>query len=380
MNQPEYDDNIYRIADELHIPERRIMDFSVPVNPLGVSKKVKAEMRKHLKYLHRYPDSDTKRIRKRLGQFHAVDPETILCGNGSTEIIYLTAKALSPQKVLVPAPTCSVYERACRMSGDAKVVRYGLKREQNFDLDPDEFIQAIAGKLPNAPSFPDAKGKQVEMNQSSEPFDMAFLCNPNNPTGRFLEKQAVRKIADAARDLRCYLVVDEAHIDFNPGNSMTEAVADNPYLFVLRSMSYSYGLAGIRFGYAVSPIQCIARLRDDKMPWMVNSLAQRAALAALKDKAYRKESMKVIQREKAYLEKSFRKLGIAFSPSDANFYLIQTAAASETCRRLRGRGILVRDFTDFAGLDSSYMGISVKSHRENTVLIRELAGILTQGG
>src|SRR4030043_799843 len=108
----EHGGNIYRLAEELKMQERKVMDFSACVNPLGVSKKIKTEMRKHLKYLHNYPDPEAKRLRKRLAQYHGIDLETILCGNGSTEFIYLITKALRPQKVLIPAPTFSEYERA----------------------------------------------------------------------------------------------------------------------------------------------------------------------------------------------------------------------------------------------------------------------------
>jgi threonine-phosphate decarboxylase len=358
MQQYEHDGNIYRLADELKLPERRIIDFSAPVNPLGVSKKVKAEVRRHLKYLHRYPDPDAKRLRTRLGQYHGVDPETIVCGNGSTGLIHLIAKAFNPQKVLIPAATFSVYERACRINGAAEVIYFDSRSENNFNLDIEELIEAIQVKLPA----------------------MAFLCNPNDFTGRLLAKQVVKKIADAVRDIRCYLVVDEAYIDFSSGESMIAEVAGNPYLIVLRSMSHYYALAGIRFGYGVFPTHAIGRMEEYKTPYTVNSLAQCAVIAALKDKAYRKESAAVLQREKAFLEKSLRKLGITFSPSDANFYLLRTVASLEFCRHLRSKGILVRDCSDFAGLDSSYLRIAVKSHRENAFLIRELARIMARKG
>lgn len=358
MHQGEDGFNIYQLAEELNIPERKILDFSASVNPLGVSKKVKAEVRKHLKYMHRYPDPDTKRLRRRLGQYHAVDPETILCGSGSTELIYLIAKALKPQRVLIPAPTSPEYERACRTSADAEVIYFDLRRENKFDLNPGEFIEAIKGKLPA----------------------IAFLCNPNNPTGRLTDKQAMKKIANAAKDHGCFLVVDEAYRDFSPGDSMVDETPVNPYLFVLKSMSHYYALAGVRFGYGFFPIQCIELLKAVRAPRMVNSLAQISAAAALKDKAYRKESSAFMHGEKEFLEKNFRKLGIDFFPSDANFYLLRIAAAAEICRHLRNKGILVRDCRDFRGLDSSYVRIAVKSHRENAILMRELTRIITGGG
>ena len=375
MNQAEHGGNIYRLADELKIQEREVIDFSTSVNPLGVSKKVKAEIRRHLKYLHRYPDPDAKRLRKRLGQQHAVDPGTILCGNGSTELIYLITEALNPRRVLIPAPTYSEFERAVhrRMNKDQRVQieHIVLKEEDGYAIRVEEYIHALQKGW-------SANSSDIHQH-SSLPFEMAFLCNPNNPTGKLLRRQQVSEIADAAKECGCYLIVDEAFIDFSPDNSVIEEVADNPYLIVLRSMTHFYALAGLRLGYGIFPTNVIERLQQCRAPWTVNSLAQKAAAAALKDKAYRKESMAVLRQEKTFLEKTFRKVGITFFPSDANFYLVKTAVAPEICRHLRKKGILVRDCLDFKELDSSYMRIAVKSHRENTIFVRELKKIVAPG-
>ncbi|MEW6214345.1 MAG: threonine-phosphate decarboxylase [Nitrospirota bacterium] len=432
----EHGGNIYRLAEELKIQERRIIDFSASINPLGVSKKIKAELRKHLRYLHNYPDPDTKRLRKRLAQYHGIDPEMILCGNGSTELIYLITRVLRPQKVLIPAPTFSEYERACHTSSELRVLSYELKRENNFEINPDEFINAMEGKLPNPPLPPFTKGGHGGINHSSLithhpslPCDMAFLCNPNNPTGRLLKKDAVLKIAKAAKELKCYLIVDEAFIDFCnpplppftkggqggiikkggipngtvpdfvvsaqsndlptersevvesglshiPSPTIIGNVHDNPYLIVLRSMTKFYALSGLRIGYGVFPQHLIGRLKEYKEPWTVNSLAQRAAVVVLKDRVYRNETFKLLKEEKRFLENGFRKIGIEFFHSDANFYLLKISNANEICQQLKKKGILVRDCSNFKGLDRTYIRVAVKSHRENTILIKELARIL----
>jgi threonine-phosphate decarboxylase len=363
-SQPkEHGGNIYRLAEELHIPERAVLDFGASISPLRVSKKIRAELRKNLKYLHNYPDPDAKRLRKRLAQYHGIDMETILCGNGSTELIYLITRTLEPQRVLLPAPTFSEYEHAVSIAGNkergALIEHILLKGEYGFKINPDECITVLQ------------KGVS-----SSLPFDMAFLCNPNNPTGMLMKKDAVLKIADAAREKESYLIVDEAYIDFCTDESVIKNVERNPYLIVLRSLSSFYALPGLRLGYGVFPEDLIARLKEHKEPWTVNSLSQRAAVVALKDKVFRKESLKVIAEEKGFFEKSFKKLEIEFFKSDAHFCLVKMDNADEICRQLRTRGILVRNCKGFRGLDSSYIRIAVKSHKENTMLIKVLTSIL----
>lgn len=347
----EHGGNIYRLAEELKMQERTIIDFSASINPLGVSKKIKAELRKHLKYLHNYPDPDARRLRKRLAQYHGINPEMILCGNGSTELIYLITRALKPVKVLIPAPTFSEYERACRTSYELQVTSYELKRENNFDINPDEFISSMKG------------------------CDMAFLCNPNNPTGLLLKKDSVMQIAEAARDLKCILVVDEAFIDFCPEDSIIKEVENNPYLIVLRSMTKFYALSGLRLGYGVFPQHLTEKLKEYKEPWTVNNLAQRAGVTALKDKVYRNETFRIIRHEKQFMENGFKKLGIDYIPSSVNYYLIRLDNAEEVIASLRNKGILVRGCSNFTGLDESYtyIRVAVKSRKDNARLLKELS-------
>lgn len=357
----EHGGNIYRLAGELGMQERKIIDFSASVNPLGVSKKVKAELRRHLKYLHNYPDTEAKKLRKRLAQYHGIDPETILCGNGSIELIYLITRVLKPQRVLIPAPTFSEYERAVIQHSENKkqfITYLMLNKENGFEMDPEEFIAAL------------------QTLNSELKCDMAFLCNPNNPTGRLLKKDDIKRFADAAKELKCYLIIDEAFMDFCGDESVIRNVEDNPHLIVLRSLTSFYALSGLRIGYGVFPHHLTSMLKEYKEPWTVNSLAQRAAVAALKDKVYRAEALRLMKEEKRFLEKSFRKIGIEFFSSDTNFYLLKAAGANEICRQLKKKGILVRDCTNFRGLDNTYLRVAVKSHKENAILIKELTKIV----
>ncbi len=350
--------NIYRLSEELKMAEGDIIDFSASINPLGVSKKVKAALRGNIKYLCNYPDPETLRLREYIGRYHNIPPEMVLCGNGSTELIYLIARALRPERVLIPAPAFSEYERACRMSNELGVMSYVFERKNNFDIRPDDFIKAIE-----------------DMRDTGH--NAAFLCNPNNPTGRLLKRNEVMKIAEAAKRAACCLIVDEAFIDFCPEHTVVNEVQKNPYLIVLRSITKFHALPGLRIGYGVFPLHIIGKIKEYKEPWSVNSLAERAAIAALKDMKYREETIRVIRKEKQFLIKSFEKLGIEFLDSAANFYLLKIANAGDIYHALKTRGVLIRDCSNFKGLDSTYIRVAVKSHKENMRLIKELSGLLS---
>ena len=358
--------NIYILSEKLRLNEKDIIDFSASINPIGVPESVNSVIKDNIKYLHNYPDPDAKRLRLQIAKQHKINPESIICGNGSTEMIYLVARALRPERVLIPAPTFSEYERACKMSYELRVMRYELKREKDFDLNIEEFIDAMSGK-------------QVPITRHSSritAFDMAFLCNPNNPTGRVLKKADVIKIADASKKLKCYLVVDEAFIDFVPEESVIKEVGKNPYLIVLRSLTKFYALSGLRIGYGVFPLNITETIKKHKEPWTVNTLAQTAGIAAFKDIEFKKKTFRVIKQEKDFLEKEFKRLEISYIPSEANYYLLRLNNAKEIISALRNKGILVRDCSNFKGLDGKYIRIAVKSRKDNMRLLKELSKFL----
>lgn len=348
--------NIYRAAEETGLPEGRIIDFSASINPLGISKKVKRALIKNIRHLIHYPDPDATELRHHLSNHHHISVDSVLCGNGSTELIYLVPMALKPEKVLIPQPTFSEYERAVLVSrkpeaGSRKAaIKYlKLDRDKGFETDPNAFIKAMKG------------------------CDMAFLCNPNNPTGRLLKRAAMLKIAGAAKKLRCYLVVDEAFIDFCPKDSVVNEVTDNPYLIVMGSMTKFYALTGLRIGYGVFHQSVIKKISSYKEPWAVNTIAQRAGVVAISDTEYRDETFSVMKQEKKFMEDGLGKLKIEYIPSAVNYYLIRLNNAGEVINSLRHKGILVRDCSNFAGLNRAYIRIAVKSRRHNARLLKELS-------
>jgi threonine-phosphate decarboxylase len=348
---PRHGGNIYRAAEKAGIPAKKVLDFSASINPLGTPATAIAAISRQMGLISHYPQPFAEDLSLHIGEHFKVNPDSVICGNGSNELIYLIPRCLKPTRVLVTAPTFSEYERACVAAGAKKISRLPLKSEQNFDIDPDLFVR--------------------KMTQC----DMAFLCNPNNPTGRLLENRKVLKIADAARECGCYLIVDEAFIDFASSDSVLARVKNNPRLIVIRSMTKFYALAGLRIGFGVVPEHLVAGLEKYREPWTVNTLAQAAVRSVLSDRPYQEASIRNMEKEKQFLEKGLKRLGITWYPSSANFYLLHVPGAQAMIRTLEAKGILVRDCSDFHGLDNSYIRIAVRTRRENKRLLKELSAI-----
>jgi threonine-phosphate decarboxylase len=339
--------NIYRLAEELKFPERRIIDFSNPSNPLGISRKIKAELRKNLKYLHNYPDPDASRLRKRLSQYLGINPEMLIFNNSSFEFIYFLFLTLKPSQSIITLPNHPEYENISRICAI-----------------PSSFIEI---------------NKNIDLlyNHSIVKSSIIIISNPNYPSGLLLNKDIIIKLADTARKNNCFLIIDEAFMDFcQNAESVISYVKDNKNLCVLRTFSYFYCLAGLRAGYAVIHPEVMDKLKLFRNFLIINHLAQRAAVIAIKDKIYKKESYLFLEKEKIFFEKAFTKLGLDFSPSNTNYYLIKSNNAEEIYIKLMNNGILTGTCLEYKSLGNNFLRIAVKSHRENSMLIKELQRIL----
>ncbi|OPY72484.1 MAG: Threonine-phosphate decarboxylase [Syntrophorhabdus sp. PtaU1.Bin050] len=344
--------DIYAYLERHGTTEENVIDFSASINPLGPPRSVLAEIEHHLNHVIHYPDSDARRLRSKISETHNLDPALIVCGNGCTELIRLVPVALGFKKVLIPSPTYSDYERACRLANPGStIIHHPLRKEKLFDIDTEGLTHTMV----------------------NEEVDAVFLCNPNNPTGRLMRRESLMEIAEAAKQHRAYLVVDESFIDFCPSaGSLINNVETNPYLMILRSMTKFYALPGLRIGYGVFPAEVAGALRTHQAPWSVNTLAQVAAFAALGATGYREETLKIISEQKRVLEQGLSDLGIDFTPSVANYYLLAIPAAQQIASYLEHRGLLVRNCVNFKGLDRAYLRIAVKSLNHNMLLLHYL--------
>ena len=206
-----------------------------------------------------------------------------------------------------------------------------------------------------------------------------FLCNPNNPTGSLVKRKNILKILETAYDKFALVFLDECFIELVPesNESLILNLKEFDNLFILRSLTKSFGLAGLRIGYGLGSKKMIDVLTRIKTPWNVNVLAQKAASAALSSKSHLYKTRKLIKNELTFLTSSISKIkNFSCYPSSTNFILLESKINSKTVqKKLIKKKLLVRDCSTFRGLDNKFIRIAVRTHKENMKLVKALEEI-----
>jgi histidinol-phosphate aminotransferase len=335
----------YEELKSLGISPDSVLDFSVSINPFGPPPGIK-EVLVNASVEH-YPDSEASELRQALAEKLNISPGKLIAGNGSTELIRLTAAAyLEPNDlVIIPQPTYSEYQTACQLA-DAHILKPPVFKEPDFQLDTNEMINLLQKHQPKA----------------------IFLCNPNNPTGQYMTKEQVLLIMSSAPE--SLIVLDEAYIAFTENAWASVDLIDHGNLVILRSMTKDYALAGLRLGYAMSAEPTISILKRVRPPWNVNTIAQKAGIVALNADSYLKGCNNKIRKAKNFLIKELERLGLSPLPSQTNFFLVRVGNATTFRQALLKKGLLVRDCTSF-GLPQ-YIRLAPRSLSECQKLIEAI--------
>ncbi len=329
-----------------------VLDFSSNTSPAGMPPSVKSTMKKRLDGMEHYPDTDSLYLISSLKKYTGLSDSNIVVGNGAIEILYNFCSAfLSKKRVLIPTPTFSEYESAAKLA-DCK---FRFFKTMNLSENLDSFILDIPKN------------------------GCVFVCNPNNPTGTILSKKQLTKIISAAKKKSSLVFVDECFIELVPesNQSVINLVKKYDNLFVLRSLTKSFGLAGIRIGYGIGSKSIIEILKKIKIPWSVNAIAQEAGIIAIKNKSHLTKSKSIIKKESNFLKKRIAEIpGFECHDSSTNFILIKTKEDSTKLqKKLLKHKILIRDCKNFRGLNNHYIRIAVKSHKDNLKLVTAMEAI-----
>jgi len=306
-----------------------LLDFSANVNPYPPE----IPWTPDTSALKDYPDDRYVILKEEIGRTFGRDAAEIAVGNGSVELIRAFCSAVlgADDTAYVETPTFAEYGMAVRLAGARCTA--------------DENEAAVR-----------------------------FLCNPNNPTGTLLGRAEVLRLLDGVAGGGAYLFLDEAFIELSdPAQSVVDVAHEN--LFLLRSLTKSFAVPGIRFGYAFGAPELIEKVETVRLPWTVNAFAESFAIEAFRHYDLLEESRERIARERAWLCSRLDALNLGYAPPSANYILIEVPIEAEVLvDRLLSHGILVRDCRSFDL--PRHIRVAVRTHEENRQLIEALEACL----
>jgi threonine-phosphate decarboxylase len=310
--------------------KKKVLDFSASTNPFAPL----FEWHCDPELLAYYPDDRYTLLKSRIASAFHRPPEEICVGNGSIELIRVFCSVAlkgNKKRFFTKSPTFGEYGMSARLAGAGRV-----KSPQNADV--------------------------------------SFICNPNNPTGILLKKPEITRHLESMKSHGGLLFCDEAFIELSdPAQSMADV--RDPNLFVLHSLTKSFSIPGIRFGYGFGDPDLIDKIEITRPPWSVNAFAEAYALEAFRHMQELSVSRAAIAQEREWLATGIDDMGLHCNPSSANFLLVECGwDVASFCTALEHRDILVRDCTSF-GLPTC-IRVAVRTREENRVLIEALSACM----
>jgi len=307
---------------------RDAIDFSASINPLGPAPGVAAAVLAALDRIPHYPEREPAELRRALARLWRVDADSLVVGNGATELLHWFARTVQHDAVTLAVPVFSEFHRA----------------------------------------YPGARTVPADVPARWPEDGLLVLTQPNNPTGRALDPVRLRAWLAATGHP---VLIDESFLEFTGLPSCADLLERRPNLFLLRSLTKFYALPGLRVGALLAAAGTASRWRESREPWQVNVLAEAAALAAIADEPHACRTVEFVAREREWLAAQLAALpGVSPQPSSANYLLVRVAyAASALCRHLLDRRILVRDCAETLGMCGEAVRIAVRTRPENVRLL-----------
>ena len=350
---------ISEVAREYGLDESKIVKLASNENPLGIPESAKQAMLKVASDLGRYPDSNGFELKQVLSNRLGVPEDWITLGNGSNDILELTARAVAHagDAVVFSKHAFAVYPLATQAIG-AKAIE--VPADPHFGHDLPAMLRVVH-----------SLGDQAKL---------VFIANPNNPTGSYLQPDAIASFISEVPP-NVVIVLDEAYNEYLSPEQRYDAIAwvrAHPNLIVSRSFSKAYGLAGLRIGYGIAQLTLTDLLNRIRQPFNVNSLAQAAAIAALQDEAFLQKGYELNKAGYVQLTEAFERMKLPYLPSSGNFVLVKVGnddqAGVRVNQELLKRGVIVRPVGNY-GLPQ-WLRISIGLPQENAAFLDAFAQIL----
>ena len=340
---------IEEVAREHNLPVESVLKLASNENPLGPSPRAVAAMRGVLDQLHLYPDGNAFYLKRKLAEKLRVEPQNIIFGNGSNEIIEFVGHAfIRPGAEVVVSEYCfAVYPIVTHLFG-GKLVTVPAR---NLGHDLPAMLRAVTP-------------------QSA----VLFVANPNNPTGTLAPRQEIEHLVAHLPD-SVLLVMDEAYIDFlDDAPDLIALIRSKPNLLLMRTFSKIYGLAGLRLGYGIGHPDLIAAFEKVRQPFNINSLIQAGAIAALDDEEHLTTTKRNNSAGLQFFYEELQKLKLEFVRSAANFVLVKVGNGQKVSEAMQKAGVITRPMGGYKLPE--WIRITVGTPDENRRCLAALKGAL----
>ena len=342
----------------------RVIKLASNENPLGASPLAQRAVRDHADAIFRYPAAGNPDLCAAIAAHHGVDAARVVVGNGSDELIDLLLRIMADparHEVVAFAPCFGIYSTQTALCG---ITLRQTPLNKDFSFPWEHLLGNVDGRTA-----------------------LVFVTTPDNPSG-FCPPVEDLEVLARALPSTCLLVVDEAYMDFcgdEAAHSLLPRLDEFPNVAVLRTFSKSRGLAGLRLGYGVFPLEIADYLRRTRLPFSVNIAAEAAALAALEDTVFYAETLRVVAEGRDRIRDGLEALGCTVYPSRANFLMFGLPRGKDTpeetgavVQALLERGIIIRPLDSY-NLPNR-MRVSVGTAEENGCFLKALGDILNTRG
>lgn len=347
--------NVQALARHLGCPVETIIDMSSNLNPFGPPEGLLEHLQECVQEIVALPEVDALGMIRDFAGFYDLDPDRVLAGNGTTELIYALPQMLKTRKALILAPTYADYANGCRLAG-IEPVHFFLKKTEGFRPDLEKLSTAVTA------------------------VDTVFFCNPNNPSGILTPKQEIEALVREHPKVR--FVIDESYLPFVfGGEEQSLTRTELPNIISLNSMSKVFRIPGLRVGFLIATQEMVQTMVRYAQPWAVNTLAQSAVKYLMGRKTEIREFLErtrqVMQKEREnFLEVVANWRQLRFFPSSTYFLLVSLengSRSADLCQALGREKILVRDCANIRGLSDRFIRVSLKTPKENGNLLEQLS-------
>ena len=328
---------------------KKYIDFSASINPYGIDPNLKDILKESIDILVHYPNQDYSEIKALISRKHDVSEESIYLGNGANSIIFRLFSIFDKElNICIPTPSFETYRLAAE-SVSADIVYYDMN---GFKI-TNEIFDILSDNI-----------------------DVLVLTNPNNPTGYLIEEELLQRLLEYCKAENIFVLLDECFLEFvldGEKYSQISNLSKYTNLAILRSLTKLYAFPGLRFGYLLTENKkIIENLKKITPSWDINTLALEAAKFSLTQDM--SQVILKIQKEKSILLKNFKSVGIEVFDSKANFLLCRYK--KNLSNALLNQGVIVRDCSDYRGMDDTYFRVAVRTNLENMILFENIKELI----